>query len=62
MLSQTLAAGLRLKKNLGLVQLGEHNPSVIWHVVEDRAGIAQNPFFFFESLDIPVSDGKMEAY
>jgi transcriptional regulator with XRE-family HTH domain len=122
MLSQTLAAGLesyaigpkiralRLKKNLGLVQLGEHTGmssgmlskiergqlfptlptllkiAMVFGVglehffvdskdrptlavvrkkdrlrLPDRPG-AENPSFFFESLDFPISDRKMEAY
>ncbi|MBM3585972.1 MAG: cupin domain-containing protein [Alphaproteobacteria bacterium] len=122
MLSQTLAAGLesyrigpkiralRVKKNLGLVQLGEHTgmssgmlskiergqlfptlptllkiamvfgvglehffvdlkvePTVAVVRKKDRLRLpdrpgAENPSFFFESLDYPVSDRKMEAY
>jgi len=122
MLSQTLATGLesyeigpkirvlRLKKNLGLVQLGEHTGmssgmlskiergqlfptlptllkiAMVFGVglehffvdskdrptlaivrrkdrlrLPDRAG-AENPSFFFESLDFPIRDRKMEAY
>ena len=122
MLSKTLAAGLegyeigpkikalRLKKNLGLVQLGEHTGmssgmlskiergqlfptlptllkiAMVFGVglehffvdskdrptlavvrkkdrlrLPDRPG-AENPSFFFESLDFPVSDRKMDAY
>lgn len=122
MLSQTLATGLesyqigpkiralRLKKNLGLVQLGEHTRlssgmlskiergqlfptlptllkiAMVFGVgldhffvdVQDQPTLAvvrkkdrlrmpnlpdvENPSFFFESLDFPVSDRKMEAY
>jgi transcriptional regulator with XRE-family HTH domain len=122
MLSQTLATGLesyeigpkiralRLRKNLGLVQLGEHTGmssgmlskiergqlfptlptllkiAMVFGVglehffvdskdrptlavvrkkdrlrLPDRPG-AENPSYFFESLDFPVSDRKMEAY
>ncbi len=122
MLSQTLATGLesyqigqkiralRLKKNLGLVQLGEHTRlssgmlskiergqlfptlptllkiAMVFGVglehffvdLQDQPTLAvvrkkdrlrmpnlpgvENPSFFFESLDFPVSDRKMEAY
>jgi transcriptional regulator with XRE-family HTH domain len=122
MLSQTLAAGLesyeigpkiralRLKKNLGLVQLGEHtglSPGMLSKIErgqlfptlptllkiamvfglglehffvssKDRPTLAvvrkkdrlrlpdrpdaETPSYFFESLDFPVSDRKMEAY
>lgn len=122
MLSKTLAAGLasyeigpkiralRLKKNLGLVQLGEHtglSPGMLSKIErgqlfptlptllkiamvfglgldhffvdsKDRPTLAvvrkkdrlrlpdrpdaENPSYFFESLDFPVSDRKMEAY
>ena len=122
MLSETLAAGLesyaigakiralRLKKNLGLVQLGEHtgmssgmlskiergqlfptlptllkiamvfgvglehffvdsinSPTLAVVRKKDRLRLperpdAQNPSYFFESLDFPVSDRKMAAY
>ena len=122
MLSQTLAAGLesyeigpkiralRLKKNLGLVQLGEHtglSPGMLSKIErgqlfptlptllkiamvfglglehffvgsKDRPTLAvvrkkdrlrlpdrpdaDTPSYFFESLDFPVSDRKMEAY
>ena len=122
MLSETLNAGLesyeigpkiralRLKKNLGLVQLGEHtglssgmlskiergqlfptlptllkialvfgvglehffidqDPTPIVAVVRkkdrirlpDRPG-EESPSYFFESLDFPVTDRRMEAY
>ena len=122
MLSETLAAGLesyeigpkiralRLKKNLELVQLGEHTgmssgmlskiergqlfptlptllkiamvfgvglehffvdlkdrPTLAVVRKKDRLRLpdrpdAENPSYFFESLDFPVSDRKMEAY
>lgn len=122
MLSKTLAAGLesyeigpkiralRLKKNLGLVQLGEHtglSPGMLSKIErgqlfptlptllkiamvfglglehffvdsKDRPTLAvvrkkdrlrlpdrpdaDTPSYFFESLDFPVSDRKMEAY
>ena len=122
MLSETLAAGLesyaigakiralRLKKNLGLVQLGEHTgmssgmlskiergqlfptlPTLLKIAMVFGVGLkhffvdsinsltlavvrkkdrlrlperpdAQNPSYFFESLDFPVSDRKMAAY
>ena len=122
MLSKTLAAGLesyeigpkiralRLKKNLGLVQLGEHtglSPGMLSKIErgqlfptlptllkiamvfglgldhffvdskerptlavvrkKDRLRLpdrpdAETPSYFFESLDFPVSDRKMEAY
>ena len=122
MLSQTLAAGLesyeigqkiralRLKKNLGLVQLGahtgmssgmlskiergqlfptlptllkiamvfgvglehffvdsKHRPTLAVIRKKDRLRLpdrpdAENTSYFFESLDFPVSDRKMEAY
>jgi len=122
MLSETIAAGLeqygigpkvralRLKKKLGLVQLGEHtglSPAMLSKIergqlfptlptllriamvfgvgldhffVEgrDRPSLAvvrkadrirlpdrqgeENPSYFFESLDFPVTDRKMEAY
>ena len=122
MLSKTLAAGLesyeigpkiralRLKKNLGLVQLGEHtglSPGMLSKIErgqlfptlptllkiamvfglgldhffvdsKDRPTLAvvrkkdrlrlpdrpdaENPAYFFESLDFPVSDRKMQAY
>ena len=122
MLSETLAAGLesyeigpkiralRLKKNLGLVQLGEHtglSPGMLSKIErgqlfptlptllkiamvfgvglehffvasKDRPTLAvvrkkdrlrlpdrpdaETPSYFFESLDFPVSDRKMEAY
>jgi transcriptional regulator with XRE-family HTH domain len=121
MLSETLVAGLekyeiggkiralRLKKKLGLVQLGEHtglSPAMLSKIergqlfptlptllrialvfgvglehffvetadrplvavvrkqerlrLPDRPG--KNPSYFFESLDFPVNDRKMEAY
>ena len=122
MLSEILATGLesyeigpkiralRLKKNLGLVQLGEHTglssgmlskiergqlfptlptllkiamvfglglehffvdskdrPTFVVVRKKDRLRLpdrpdAENPSYFFESLDFPVSDRKMEAY
>jgi len=122
MLSETIAAGLerygigpkvralRLKKKLGLVQLGEHTglsaamlskiergqlfptlptllriamvfgvgldhffvdrrdrPSVAVVRKEDRIRLPdrqgeENPSYFFESLDFPVTDRKMEAF
>jgi transcriptional regulator with XRE-family HTH domain len=122
MLSQTLATGLksyeigpkiralRLKKTLGLMQLGEHTgmssgmlskiergqlfptlptllkiamvfgvglehffvdskdrPTLAVVRKKDRLRLpdrpsAENPSFFFESLDFPISDRKMEAY
>ncbi|MEO8669630.1 MAG: cupin domain-containing protein [Bauldia sp.] len=122
MLSETLAAGLesyeigpkiralRLKKNLGLVQLGEHTglssgmlskiergqlfptlPTLLkialvfgvglehFFVDQDQAPTVavvrkkdrirlperpgeESPSYFFESLDFPVTDRKMEAY
>lgn len=122
MLSETLAAGLeqyrigpkvralRLKKDLGLVQLGEHTglspamlskiergqlfptlptllrialvfgvglehffvddgdePAVAVIRKKDRLRLpdrrdAQSPSYFFESLDFPVTDRKMDAY
>ena len=122
MLSETLAAGLesyeigpkirvlRLRKNLGLVQLGEHTglssgmlskiergqlfptlPTLLKIAMVFGVGLehffvdskdrltlavirkkdrlrlpnrpdAENPSYFFESLDFPVSDRKMEAY
>jgi transcriptional regulator with XRE-family HTH domain len=122
MLSETLAAGLesyeigpkiralRLKKNLGLVQLGEHTglssgmlskiergqlfptlPTLLKIALvfgvglehffvdqDDRPTVAvvrkkdrlrlpdrpgkKSPSYFFESLDFPVTDRKMDAY